>query len=89
MNSLIQALKKVKDFRKLQGQRHPLWRVLLIIILGLMQGYTGYRALGDFARFNQDLLLTTLNIVPERVPSYSTIRRVMRLSRLFNFIGYF
>ncbi|NER89929.1 ISAs1 family transposase [Moorena sp. SIO3A2] len=77
MNSLIQALKKVKDFRKLQGQRHPLWRVLLIIILGLMQGYTGYRALGDFARFHQDLLLTTLNIVPERVPSYSTIRRVM------------
>ncbi len=77
MNSLIEALKKVKEFRQGKGKRHPLWIVLLIIILGIMQGYTGYRALGDFSKSNRRLLSTTLSIVPQRVPSYSTIRRVI------------
>ena len=77
MNSLIEALKKVKEFRQEKGKRHPLWIVLLIIILGIMEGYTGYRALGDFSKLNQELLSTTLSIVPQRVPSYSTIRRVI------------
>ncbi len=77
MNSLIEALKKVKEFRQAQGKRHPLWIVLLIIIFGIMQGYTEYRALGYFAKSNQELLSKTLNIVPQRVPSYSTIRRVI------------
>ena len=77
MNSLIEALKKVNEFRQGKGKRHPLWIVLLIIILGIIQGYTGYRALGDFSKSNQRLLSTTLSIVPQRVPSYSTIRRVI------------
>ena len=50
MDRLIKMLKKVKDFRKDKGQRYPLWLVLLIIILGMMQGYISYRALGDFAK---------------------------------------
>jgi hypothetical protein len=41
MDSLIEELKKVKDFRRRQGQRHPLWLVLLIVILAAMQGELG------------------------------------------------
>lgn len=78
MDSLIKMLKKVKDFRKDKGQRHPLWLVLLIIILGMMQGYISYRSLGDFAKFNQESLAQKLPILAKGVPSYSTIRRVMR-----------
>ncbi len=33
MLSLIEKLKQVKDFRKDQGKRHPLWIVLVVIIL--------------------------------------------------------
>ncbi|MEY2913620.1 MAG: hypothetical protein RLZZ184_2929 [Cyanobacteriota bacterium] len=33
LNSLIEKLKEVKDFRKNQGRRHELWVVLTIIIL--------------------------------------------------------
>lgn len=90
MYTLIEELKKVKDFRKEQGKRHPLWLILLLVILGIMQGYIGYRAIGDFVKSNQESLVNKLNISPNRVPSYSTIRRVMMgvdwalLNQIFN-----
>ncbi|MFN5969385.1 MAG: ISAs1 family transposase, partial [Microcystis sp.] len=77
MLSLIEKLKQVKDFRKDQGKRHPLWIVLVVIILGTMLGYSGYRELGEFAKNNRHRLSKEFNIIPERVPSSSTIRRVM------------
>ncbi|GCL46991.1 hypothetical protein NIES3787_26910 [Microcystis aeruginosa NIES-3787] len=52
MLSLIEKLKQVKDFRKDKGKRHPLWIVLVVIILGTMLGYSGYRELGEFAKNN-------------------------------------
>ncbi len=36
LNSLIEKLKEVKDFRKSQGRRHELSVVLTIIILALL-----------------------------------------------------
>jgi len=89
--SLIEELKKVKDFRTKQGQRHPLWFVLLLVIMGTMSGAVGYRGLGDFVKRHQQSLIETLEIPKDRVPSYSTIRRVMMrvnfedLTKIFNF----
>jgi predicted transposase YbfD/YdcC len=77
MLRLIEKLKKVKDFRHDSGKRHPLWVVLLIIILGMMQSYTTDRALGDFAKNNHDLLITYFHFPFHRVPSRSTIRRIL------------
>jgi predicted transposase YbfD/YdcC len=77
MLSLIDLLKQVKDFRRAKGTRHPLWFILLIIILGLMNGHIGYRALGDFAKFNRLSLTKYCGLHKDRVPSYSTIRRAM------------
>jgi DDE_Tnp_1-associated len=55
--SLIEELKKVRDFRTKQGQRHPLWLVLLLVIMGTMSGCCGYRSLGDFVgRHKQPLI---------------------------------
>jgi predicted transposase YbfD/YdcC len=77
MLRLIEKLKKVKDFRQASGRRHQLWVVLLIIILGMMQSYVGYRPIGDFAKYNQTLLIKYFNLPSTKVPSYSTIRRVL------------
>ncbi|WP_254031178.1 transposase family protein [Planktothrix agardhii] len=33
LTTLIEKLKKVKDYRKAQGIRHPIWVVLLIDLL--------------------------------------------------------
>ncbi|GCL51591.1 transposase [Microcystis aeruginosa NIES-3804] len=55
-----------------------------------MLGYLSYRELGEWAKNNRHRLSQEFNIIPERVPSYSTIRRVMMgsewqsLLRLFN-----
>ena len=76
MLNLIKKLKEVKEFRKNKGKRHPLWLILLIIILGTMQGYLGYRALGGFAKSNLKEICETFGIVTFRVPSFSCIRRV-------------
>lgn len=77
MLRLIEKLKKVKDFRKPSGKRYQLWVILLIIILGIMQSYIGYRAIGDFAKYNQALLTKYFKLPQPKVPSYSTIRRVL------------
>lgn len=88
--SLITQLKKVRDFRTKQGQRHPLWLVLVLVIMGTMSGCIGYRGLGDFVKRHQQSLIEILEIPKERVPSYSTIRRVMmrvnfeELTQIFN-----
>ncbi len=46
--SLIDYLKQIPDHRAPHGLRHPLWLVLLLIVMGMMSGYYGYRQLGRF-----------------------------------------
>ncbi|WP_287254063.1 MULTISPECIES: transposase family protein [unclassified Moorena] len=55
--SLIDYLKQIPDHRDPHGLRHPLWLVLLIIIMGMMSGYWGYRQLGRFVeRHRRELI---------------------------------
>ncbi len=88
--SLIDYLKQIPDERKASGRRHPLWLILLIIILGIMSGCWGYRGLGRFVERHRRQLIETFKIPQARVPSYSTIRRVMMtldyeaLTQVFN-----
>ena len=88
--SLIDYLKQIPDERHAGGRRHPLWLILLIMILGIMSGYWGYRGLGRFVERHRRQLIETLKIPAARVPSYSTLRRVMMqldyqaLTQVFN-----
>ena len=75
--SLIDYLKRIPDHRARSGLRHPLWLVLLLIIMGMMSGYWGYRQLGRFVERHRRELIKRLQIPKARVPSYSVIRRVM------------
>ncbi|WP_373539907.1 transposase family protein [Chamaesiphon sp.] len=75
--NLIEQLKLVEDFRTTDGRRHPLWLVLLFVIMETMNGASGYRACGDFVKRHQQELIETFGISRHGVPSYSTIRRVM------------
>lgn len=75
--SLIDYLKEIPDERDPHGRRHPLWLILLIMIMGIMSGYWGYRELGRFVARHRRELISMFQISRAEVPSYSTIRRVM------------
>nr|WP_026736524.1 ISAs1 family transposase [Fischerella sp. PCC 9605] len=75
--NLIEELRQVEDFRTTDGRRHPLWLVLLFVIMGTMSGYVGYRGWGDFAHRHRRALIVAFGIEKHGVPSYSTIRRVV------------
>lgn len=75
--NLIEQLRQVPDFRVKDGQRHPLWLVLLFVIMGTMSGYVGYRAWGDFVKRHRRVLVEKFGRQRHGVPSYSTIRRIL------------
>lgn len=77
MSSLIEELKQIPDFRKARGKSHPLWVLLLLIILGTLAGYHGYRPLQTFVAEHHSSLCHLLKLETLRVPSHSTFRRVM------------
>jgi hypothetical protein len=77
--SLIALLMKVKDKRQASGKRHELIHILLIVIMGTMSGYEGYRGIESFVhRFEADIICL-LKIPRKEVPSMSTVRRVMMI----------
>jgi predicted transposase YbfD/YdcC len=77
LNSIIEELKKVKDFRGSRGKRHELWVVLTIIFLALLTGNVSYKQIYKFRENEEDKLCKLLKVTSRKLPSYSTIRRIM------------
>ena len=88
--SLIDYLQEIPDERDPHGKRHPQWLILLIMIMGIMSGYWGYRELGRFVERHRRELIKMFQVSRAEMPSYSTIRRVMmqldyeQLTKVFN-----
>lgn len=77
--SLLLILQKIPDFRGARGQRYPLAGVLLIIIIGALCGYWGYRPLADFSGRYAPQLRPLLGLsATQALPSYSTFRRILQ-----------
>ena len=77
-NNLIKKLSEIKDPRRDEGQRHDLVFILLIVIMATMSGYHGYRAIGDFITRNKDDLRKYFKPKQLRLPSFDTVRHVMK-----------
>jgi hypothetical protein len=75
--SIIDYLKEVPDPRGARGSRDDLWQILLIIIMGIMSGYKGYRELERFVERHRRTLIKLLALKQGTAPSYSTLRRMM------------
>jgi hypothetical protein len=75
--TLIEALQTIPDHRRGAGRRYPLWLFLLLVILGTMSGYRGYRGLARFMLRHQEHLALRLGLPRAQLPSYSTIRRLL------------
>jgi predicted transposase YbfD/YdcC len=77
LNSLIEQIKLVKDFRQNCGKRHDLSVVLTIILLAMLAGNVTYKQIDQFTKNEACKLIHLLKISSQKLPSYSTIRRVM------------
>lgn len=87
LNNLILELKELPDARRGEGQRHKQEVVLIIVLFATMSGYFGYRAMGDFAKKHKTELIELLEIKKSRIPSFSTIRRVLMKVCIKSFEG--
>lgn len=74
--SLIYHLQQVPDYRTNRAH-YPLWVVMLLVIMGIMSGCEEYRALEDFVKRHQSALLELMELPYKRLPSFSTLRRIM------------
>ena len=78
--SLIDYLKQIPDSRDAHGLRHPLWLVLLIIIMGMMSGYWGYRQLGRFVeRHRRELVLGVKMMENKEESEINVVRDLIEL----------
>jgi hypothetical protein len=75
--TLIEALQQVPDFRAKRGQRYPLWVILLLVVLGTLNGETSYQALEEFAQRHYQALVEHLQLAYKRLPSDSILRRAL------------
>lgn len=73
--NLIEHLQTVRDHRTKPD--YPLWVILVLVVMGTMSGFTGYRGLADFVNRHQSALLKVMGLPHKRLPSLSTLRRIM------------
>ena len=76
INTILERLKKVKDFRQNQGKRHEIWVVLSIIVLSILTRNCSYKQIEMFSNNNQDKLINIL-IYPKK--NYLHIARLGEL----------
>lgn len=75
--NLYLELSKLSDIRRNEGKRHKIELIVMLVILAIMSGYQGIRAAGDFIKRNKKELISCFKPEKGRLPSFSTIRRVM------------
>lgn len=75
--SLIEELKRIRDFRSRKGRRYELWLLLLLIVMGTLSGCQGYKALEDFGVRHYQVLCEELELTLKRLPSDTTFRRIL------------
>ncbi len=76
--NLFELLQELKDHRRCQGRRHSIQIVVIIIMMAIMSGAKGERAVTRFAKNNEDELIEILKIARKEIPSRSVIRGVIQ-----------
>lgn len=77
MKGLIEYLGKIEDERKEKGKRHQLLPTL-VIIMAMLCGHTGLRAIERFAKAHREMLKEYLPLPRGKTPSLATIHRIMK-----------
>lgn len=68
----------VPDYRRRQGRRYPLSKLLVMITMAIMSGHYAYREIARFLKANQREIIDSLRLPRRGVPSHVTIRSVLQ-----------
>lgn len=74
---ILEAFADLPDVRKATGKRHHMTLCLALFTLAVTAGNRGFLSIGDWLRCYQRDLIDLFNPPKGRLPSYSTIRRVL------------
>ena len=74
---ILEAFIDLPDVRKASGKRHHLALCLALFTLAVTAGNRGFLAIGDWLNCYRSELIALFNPPKGRLPSYSTIRRVL------------
>lgn len=74
--TILQAFETIPEFRTAKGKRHTLPFVLTCLLLGSLSDCKSWRDYGSFVQRHRDALLERFRPHKDRLPSFSTLRRV-------------
>ena len=74
---ILEAFADLADVRQASGKRHQMTLCLALFTLAVTAGNRGFLAIGDWLNSYRQDLLELFNPPKQRLPSYSTIRRVL------------
>lgn len=74
---ILAAFADIPDLRKAGGKRHQIALCLALFTLAITAGNRGFLAIGDWLASYREALIDLFNPPKRRLPSYSTIRRVL------------
>jgi hypothetical protein len=74
---ILEAFAELPDVRQASGKRHQMTLCLALFTLAVTAGNRGFLAIGDWLHSYRQDLLELFNPPKQRLPSYSTIRRVL------------
>jgi DDE family transposase len=75
--ALLEALRRVRDPRRAQGQRHTLPHLLLFSVLAVLAGATSYRRIRLFILAHRERLNATFGARFRRAPAVNTLRALV------------
>jgi len=74
---IVAAFSEIADPRNNSGKRHQIALCLALFTLAIAAGNQGFLAIGDWLKSYEDELIELFKPPKRRLPSYSTIRRVL------------
>lgn len=77
-SNLYELLEGLNDHRRVQGRRHQLKFIVILVVMSLMSGSSSLRAMGDFIKRNRKELLRVFKPNKDRLPSHQTIGRTLQ-----------
>ena len=84
--TILEAFADLPDPRRTAGQRHQQALYLALFTLEIAAGNRGFLAMGDWLKVYRDELVPLFAPPKDRLPSYSTIRRILIQLEPFNVV---